>query len=428
MGDGSPPRQESARKRRKVIRVVLPPRIVAHTSRRVRHGHGTTVSGWLGTSRRHRARRTDDPSPDSARQWHGTVLAGGRSDHHGKRRLDGAAPGGPVAAGRGRLRRRPDHGILHLGPGAPDRPRQVQDQDHPEVVPWGSTIRVTGRVVGGYVPVNSNLLRLNVGIGRIGHLEGLPEIQPDGRFLIVWKFDAGHGVLHPWFSVGTLSESAFPWAPGTSKRVVVTLGKRTPAVVASITTASTATESGTGGMIARHRGDTRRHSRWRPAARAPASPTPAAPKLLADDTGEPQVLDQPHARPRGSRALIALATVIGVAVIAGEQRTGGLRATSRCRRALSSGLTSGPPRRSRTRPASASTCSRRRWPPRSTLTPVTAAPATTRRSIPIRSVFATCSRTDPPPQSRPARSPRAPNGATSRSCSATFMAAGKPLT
>ena len=71
------------------------------------------------------------------------------------------------------------------------------------------------------MPTSSNLLRLNVGIGRIGQLEGLPRIQPDGRFVIVWKFDPGHGVLHPWFSVGTLSESAFPYAPGTSKQIVV---------------------------------------------------------------------------------------------------------------------------------------------------------------------------------------------------------------
>ena len=71
--------------------------------------------------------------------------------------------------------------------------------------------------------------RLNVGIGRIGHLEGLPKIEPDGRFVIIWKFNPGQGVLHPWFSVGTLSESAFPYAPGTSKKIVVTVGEPTPA-------------------------------------------------------------------------------------------------------------------------------------------------------------------------------------------------------
>jgi hypothetical protein len=70
-------------------------------------------------------------------------------------------------------------------------------------------------------------------IGRIGHIEGLPDIRPDGRFLIVWKFDRGQGVIHPWFSVGTLSEAAFPYAPGTSKRVIVTLGERTPVAAAT---------------------------------------------------------------------------------------------------------------------------------------------------------------------------------------------------
>jgi hypothetical protein len=91
---------------------------------------------------------------------------------------------------------------------------------------------VTGQVLGGYVPTNSSLLRLNVGVGRIGQIEGLPDIRPDGRFLIVWKFVAGRGVIHPWFSVGTLAEAAFPYAPGTSKHMVVTLGERTPAPAA----------------------------------------------------------------------------------------------------------------------------------------------------------------------------------------------------
>jgi hypothetical protein len=98
----------------------------------------------------------------------------------------------------------------------------------PRIVPWGSEIHVTGRVLGGYVPTNSNLLRLDVGTGQIGHIEGLPQILPNGRFVIVWKFDHGQGVIHPWFSVSTLSEAAFPFAPGTSKRVIVTLGERTP--------------------------------------------------------------------------------------------------------------------------------------------------------------------------------------------------------
>ena len=36
-------------RRKKLVRVVLPPRLVGSTTRRVRYGHGTAVSGWLGT-------------------------------------------------------------------------------------------------------------------------------------------------------------------------------------------------------------------------------------------------------------------------------------------------------------------------------------------------------------------------------------------
>jgi hypothetical protein len=98
----------------------------------------------------------------------------------------------------------------------------------PRIVPWGSIIRITGRVRGGYVPTDSKLLQLNVGIGRIGHIEGLPDIRSNGSFVILWKFDAGQGVVHPWFSVGTLPEAAFPYSSASSNRVTVTLGEPTP--------------------------------------------------------------------------------------------------------------------------------------------------------------------------------------------------------
>ena len=107
-------------------------------------------------------------------------------------------------------------------------PARVRISISPKIVPWGSIIRITGRVRGGYVPTDSKLLRLNVGIGRIGHIEGLPDIRPNGSFVILWKFDAGQGIVHPWFSVATLAEAAFPYTPASSNRVTVTLGEATP--------------------------------------------------------------------------------------------------------------------------------------------------------------------------------------------------------
>jgi hypothetical protein len=215
-------------KRVRYFRVVVPPHVVANTARRVRFGRTTTVNGWLGTST-------------------GTALGGqlvdviaapaNRNNAFVQVAAVATAADGTWAA---TLPPGPSRIVEAVYNGAPTTessssgqvrvvvPAVVHIAIHPRIVPWGSEIRVTGQVLGGYVPTNSSLLRLNVGIGRIGQIEGLPDIRPNGRFLIVWKFVAGRGVIHPWFSVGTLAEAAFPYAPGTSKHMVVTLGKRTP--------------------------------------------------------------------------------------------------------------------------------------------------------------------------------------------------------
>src|SRR5450755_1276203 len=215
-------------KRVRYFRVVVPPHVVAKTARRVRFGRTTTVNGWLGTST-------------------GTALGGQVVDviaapANGSNAFVQVAAVTTAADGNwtATLPAGPSRIVEAVYNGAPTTessssgqvrvvvPAVVHIAIHPRIVPWGSEIRVTGQVIGGYVPTNSNLLRLNVGIGRIGQIEGLPDIRPDGRFLIVWKFVAGRGVIHPWFSVGTLAEAAFPYAPGFSKHMVVTLGERTP--------------------------------------------------------------------------------------------------------------------------------------------------------------------------------------------------------
>ena len=81
-------------------------------------------------------------------------------------------------------------------------------------------------------------------------------------------------------------------------------------------------------MIARHRGDSRVHSRWRPST--PAAPPP--PSATEDDAFLSQQPDdllsgQHELEPRRPShrkpgALIALATIVAVAVIAGQQHTG----------------------------------------------------------------------------------------------------------
>jgi hypothetical protein len=94
----------------------------------------------------------------------------------------------------------------------------------PTVVPWGSKILITGRVLGGYIPPRSNVLKLLFGDGPKPHTIGTPEVRPDGRFSIPILWSSGRGVVNYWFAVGTLAEADYPYARGTSKRVHVTVG------------------------------------------------------------------------------------------------------------------------------------------------------------------------------------------------------------
>jgi hypothetical protein len=212
----------------KVRRVALVPHTVQNAIRRVRYGKATTVSGYLemasGIALAGRPIEILAAADNGLGRFApiATVLTGSKGTWTAR-----------VPPGPSRLIEAFYAGDSTTEPVASTIvkevvPAQVKITITPRIVPWGSVIRITGRVHGGYVPTNSNLLRLNVGIGRIGHIEGLPDIKPDGKFAIMWKFNAGAGVVRPWFAVATLSESAFPYAPASSNRVTVTLGKRTP--------------------------------------------------------------------------------------------------------------------------------------------------------------------------------------------------------
>jgi hypothetical protein len=89
-------------------------------------------------------------------------------------------------------------------------------------------------------------------------------------------------------------------------------------------------------MIARHRGDLRAHSRWGPSTLAAPPPATAATEdehlhsqPSADLLDEQPDLELSRANRRKPRALIALATVVAIAVIAGQQHTAAAPAVPR---------------------------------------------------------------------------------------------------
>jgi hypothetical protein len=101
----------------------------------------------------------------------------------------------------------------------------------PHRTPWGSTVRITGRVLGGYIPSSSKLLRLDlgvVGIPGLSKIQGIPNVSPDGRFTTTYTFGRASGVVRFWLMVSSLAEADFPFAPTHSPRVVVTVGVPAP--------------------------------------------------------------------------------------------------------------------------------------------------------------------------------------------------------
>jgi hypothetical protein len=98
----------------------------------------------------------------------------------------------------------------------------------PTRLPWGKSVRISGRVLGGYIPPDSKLLRLDIGVVGLSKIQGIPDIAPDGRFSVTYTFDQGRGVVPFWFRVSTLREADFPYAPGRSRRVKVIVGVPTP--------------------------------------------------------------------------------------------------------------------------------------------------------------------------------------------------------
>jgi len=92
-------------------------------------------------------------------------------------------------------------------------------------------VTITGRVLGGYIPASSKLLRLDlgiVGIPGLSKIQGIPNISPDGTFTTTYRFARYQGVVRFWLQVSSLAEADFPFAPAHSRRWIVTVGVPAP--------------------------------------------------------------------------------------------------------------------------------------------------------------------------------------------------------
>lgn len=205
-------------------RVVLLPHTVQIILKHVRYRHTTVASGWVGQS-------------------DGTALGGapvqvvGAADN-GRGHWRTAATATTNAAGfwKARLPAGPSRLLAAVYPGSattePATSADIRTIVHarvglrirPRLALWGHTVKITGRVLGGYIP-GGKLLRLRIGAVGVGFsgTAGIPDINHRGYFHTRWTFGAGNGTVRYWFSVSTLAEPDYPYAPSSSRRVYVTV-------------------------------------------------------------------------------------------------------------------------------------------------------------------------------------------------------------
>jgi hypothetical protein len=202
--------------------------VALESSHRVRYGKGTTVSGWLGTS---------SGVPLSGQEVEVMTAPNNGSNAFTQAASTTTAANGTwtakLPAGPSRLVQAVYGGASTVEPAASPAikllvPAKVKIRVVPASVAWGGKMRLVGRVLGGYIPAGSNILKLEFGDGPKPRTIGTPSIAPDGRFTIPVAWSSGRGVVHYWFAVATLNEADFAYSRGVSRRVRVTVGLVTP--------------------------------------------------------------------------------------------------------------------------------------------------------------------------------------------------------
>ncbi len=215
-------------RRSKTVRVPLFPRVVTQSSKRVAFGKATTVSGWLGT--------TD-----------GTALAGqvirvlaAPDNDLGQFAQVAATTTTANGSWTAELPPGPSRLIEATYDGGPTTEPSISTQVRlivparvkllsifPTRAAWGGTVRIVGRLMGGYLPTGGALVRLRIGLGSAYTTYGVQEhVTGNGMFSTTYTFGVGDPSMFRsyWFQIASLPMGNYPWAPADSGKRSVLVG------------------------------------------------------------------------------------------------------------------------------------------------------------------------------------------------------------
>jgi hypothetical protein len=97
----------------------------------------------------------------------------------------------------------------------------------PRRVAWNGTVRITGQLLGGYLPPGRALVRLRIGRASNFQTYGVQEhVTGNGRFTTAYTFGAGYAGIYRsyWFQIATLPMGNYPYAPASIGRQSVLVG------------------------------------------------------------------------------------------------------------------------------------------------------------------------------------------------------------
>ena len=205
------------------IRVVVPPRLVDSVSQRAPFGRGSLVAGWLGTT---------GLTPLSGQP---VVLLAAPADGSGAFRQVAIATTGTDGTWAAMLPPGPSRVIEAVYAGSSTTepassnqagvavPARLRLSIRPRRAHWGGKIRISGRLLGGYVPSSGELVVLYIGwkggSTEIGHLY----TDKRGRFSAPYRFLRGNGTERYWIWAVSAKETDYPYAPARSGRIPITV-------------------------------------------------------------------------------------------------------------------------------------------------------------------------------------------------------------
>ena len=208
-------------------RVVVTPHVKSKAKEHVRHGHATSVSGWLGLSDGNAlAGQTVQilTAPDNGL---GQFAVAATATTAANGTWTAKLPAGPsriveASYGGGATTEASVSGQVRVIVPSEIKIRSVS----PSSVAWGQSVKITGTLLGGYLPAGGVNVRLRIGIGKDKLTYGVREHVSQAHFATVYTFGTGSAQIHRryWFQVATLPSGNYPYAPSSSNRMYVNVG------------------------------------------------------------------------------------------------------------------------------------------------------------------------------------------------------------